>query len=118
MIEERRDDPTWGASVIQKSPIVLSEFERPVPEPAGLYVYVCPVASLNEALQPWIRKSGNDAPEPSRFAAYAGVVATKPNASAIDATFASFETLMYFPLLVWMYLQGASYAIWVTRAVV
>jgi hypothetical protein len=58
------------------------------------------VASLNGALQPWIRKSGNDAPEPSRFTAYAGVVATKPNASANEATFASFENLIYFPLFV------------------
>jgi hypothetical protein len=45
-----------------------------------------------------MRAAGKDAPEPCNDAACAGVVATKPNASAAAATFASFETFMYFPL--------------------
>jgi hypothetical protein len=118
MIEARRDEPTCAPSVNQKSPIDLSEFPRPVLDPEDAYVYECPVAFANGALQASIRFAGNEAPDPDRFAAYAGVVATKPNASAIDATFASFETLMYFPLLVWMFLQGARYANRVTSTVV
>jgi hypothetical protein len=65
-----------------------------------------------------MRNSGNDAPEPSRFTAYAGVVATNPNASANEATFASFVILIYFPLYVWKNLQGARYVNRVTRRVV
>ncbi len=98
MIEARRDEPVCGASVIQKSPTALSEFVRPAPEPTALYVYVWPDAFANGALHASIKSAGKDAPDPSRFAAYAGVVVTKPNASATDATFASFETLIYFPL--------------------
>jgi hypothetical protein len=41
--------------------------------------------------------AGHDAPEPNRSVANAGVDATIANASAIDATFAIREILMYFP---------------------
>ncbi|CAB4995622.1 unannotated protein [freshwater metagenome] len=42
--------------------------------------------------------AGKDAPEPEMLTpACAGVVATKPNAIAIAATFAIFEIFMYFP---------------------
>ncbi len=109
MIDARRDEPTCGASVIQKSPTDLSEFVRPAPEPSALYVYVWPDAAANGALHASIRSAGNEAPDPSRLAAYAGVVVTKPNASATDATFASFETLMYFPLGNVVVLTGRNY---------
>ena len=45
-----------------------------------------------------MRSAGKDAPEPCRSTACAGVEATRPNASAIDATFANFETLIISPL--------------------
>ena len=71
----------------QKSPTCLSELERPAPDPSDEYVNVCPDAAAKGALQASIKSAGNDAPEPERFAACAGVaVATKPNAIAAAAT--------------------------------
>ena len=58
-----------AASENQKSPIDLSEFERPVPEPDDAYVNECPEAVANGALQASIRSAGNDAPEPDRSTA-------------------------------------------------
>jgi hypothetical protein len=54
---------------------------------------------LNGALQASIRPEGNDAPEPVRSTAWAGVDATSPKTSAIAADFASIETFINFPLL-------------------
>jgi SepF-like predicted cell division protein (DUF552 family) len=64
MIEARFEEEVCGASVNQKSPIDLSEFERPVPEPEAAYVKVCEVAAANGALQASIKSAGKDAPEP------------------------------------------------------
>jgi hypothetical protein len=64
MIEERFDDDVCGASVNQKSPTPLSEFERPAPEPDAAYVNECEVAAANGALQASIKSAGKDAPEP------------------------------------------------------
>ena len=58
-----------AASENQKSPIDLSEFERPVPEPDDAYVNECPEDVANGALQASIRSAGNDAPEPDRSTA-------------------------------------------------
>jgi hypothetical protein len=60
---------------------------------------VCPVASLNGALQASIKFVGNEAPEPDRSTAWAGVEATKPKTSATAADFASIETFINFPLI-------------------
>jgi hypothetical protein len=88
--------------VNQKSPIDLSEFERPVPEPTELYVKEWPLSFANGALHASMRRAGKDAPDPSSDAACAGDDANKPNASAIVATFADFETLIISPLLMWL----------------
>jgi hypothetical protein len=88
-----------AASENQKSPIDLSEFERPVPEPDDAYVNECPEAVANGALQASIKSAGKDAPEPARSTAWAGVEETNPNASATAADFASIETFINFPLI-------------------
>jgi hypothetical protein len=88
-----------AASENQKSPIDLSEFERPVPEPDDAYVNECCVLAANGALQASTIRAGNDAPEPCRSTAWAGVEATNPKTSAIAADFASIETFINFPLL-------------------
>jgi len=94
----RFDEAVCAASVNQKSPIDLSELLRPVPEPDDAYVNECPDALANGALQASIRRAGNDAPDPCRSTAWAGVEATKPKARATAADFASIETFINFPL--------------------
>ena len=86
-----------AASVNQKSPIDLSEFERPVPEPDAAYVNECPDEVAKGALQASIRRAGNNAPEPCRSTAWAGVEDTSPKTSATAADFASNETFINFP---------------------
>jgi hypothetical protein len=95
---ERFEDAVCAASLNQKSPIDLSELLRPVPEPDDAYVKECPDFVANGALQASMRRAGNDAPEPCRSTAWAGVEATNPKASATAADFASIETFINFPL--------------------
>jgi hypothetical protein len=64
MIEARFDEDVCGASVNQKSPIPLSELDRPVPDPEDAYVKVCEVAAANGALHASIKSAGKDAPDP------------------------------------------------------
>ena len=67
---------------------------------------MCEVFEAKPALQPSMSRAGNEAPEPCRSTAYAGVPATKPNASARVAIFANFEILNFFPFLGMCELQG------------
>jgi hypothetical protein len=62
-------------------------------------VYVWPEASLNGDLQASIKPAGNEAPEPDRSTAWAGVEATSPKTIATAADFASIESFINFPLI-------------------
>jgi hypothetical protein len=97
MMLARFDDDVCAASENQKSPIDLSEFVRPAPEPDAAYVNECPDDVANGALQASIRRAGNEAPEPCRSTAWAGVEDTSPKTSATAADFASNETFINFP---------------------
>ena len=99
MMLARLVDPVCAASENQKSPIALSEFLRPSPEPDDAYVNECCVFAANGALQASMIRAGNDAPDPCRSTAWAGVEATKPKTSATAADFASIETFINFPLI-------------------
>ncbi len=97
MMLARLVDAVCAASVNQKSPTDLSEFVRPAPEPDAADVDEWFYDDANGALQASTRSAGNDAPEPCRSTAWAGIEATKPKTSAIAADFASIETFINFP---------------------
>jgi hypothetical protein len=100
-----------GVSEKLKSPIPLSEADRPAPEPPPEYVKVLPVAAVNPALQE--SKSGitNVDPDPVKFtfvALFDGddfdeqeVRARAITPIVTTANFQFFEIFMYFPQ--WVY---------------